>query len=567
MSRLYQLSIRNFRGIRELDWAVGGRTRCLVGPGDSTKTTILDAVQLALTPRWGVSLDDSDFHHGAVDAAIRIEATVGDLPAEFISEDRYGLHLRGWATNASELHEEPAAGMERVITVRLSVDASLEPTWVVVTAPERHPEPKRIPAKDRARLGVARVGAFTDRDLGWGQGSILSRLTEEAGGANALLANISRAAKAAVNPDALSDLQAVAAEAEALGRRLGVAPASSLRPHIDINAVSVSAGGLTLHDGEVPIRRAGLGSRRLLALALQFKLAERHGITLIDEVEHGLEPFRVRHLVRRLLKTAGQVIMATHSSVALGELEAENVVVVRSVGGATAVKPMADSLRRFFRKNPEAFLARKVLVCEGKTEIGLCLGLDRLWTEDGNEPFACMGVAIADGNGSEQATVAMAFAELGYDVALLGDSDEEVSPHPDTLAVAGVTVILWADNLAIEQRLAADLPLEPLLGLVKLAIDEHGLEPVRDAVAGRAGTAGKALGDDPRGWPGVVGETPFRTAFGAACKKKGWFKRVDLALPLVDEVLKPARGLLTATDLGNKLSALKAWVQGVGKAQ
>ena len=247
MSRLYHLSIRNFRGIRELDWAVDGGTKCLVGPGDSTKTTILDAIQLALTPRWGVSLNDSDFHNGAVDLAIHIEATVGDLPTEFITEDKYGLHLRGWAPDTTVLHEEPAAGMERLITVGFTVDASLEPTWVVVvTDPERHPEPRRIPAKDRAKLGVARVGAFADRDLGWGRGSILSRLTEEAGGATALLANISRAAKAAVNPDALADLQAVATQAEVLGREVGVAPASSLVPHIDIDAVSVSAGGLTL---------------------------------------------------------------------------------------------------------------------------------------------------------------------------------------------------------------------------------------------------------------------------------------------------------------------------------
>ena len=44
------IKIDRFRGIRELEWRVGGSFVCLVGPGDSTKTTILDAVEFALSP-------------------------------------------------------------------------------------------------------------------------------------------------------------------------------------------------------------------------------------------------------------------------------------------------------------------------------------------------------------------------------------------------------------------------------------------------------------------------------------------------------------------------------------
>jgi predicted ATP-dependent endonuclease of OLD family len=48
---LCHLKIENFRGIRALDWHTNGRALCLIGPSESTKTTILDAIELALLPR------------------------------------------------------------------------------------------------------------------------------------------------------------------------------------------------------------------------------------------------------------------------------------------------------------------------------------------------------------------------------------------------------------------------------------------------------------------------------------------------------------------------------------
>ena len=78
------VKITRFRGIKELEWAVDGRMVCLVGPGDSTKTTILDAIELALAPRWPVQFSDVDFYEceSKPDDPIEIEVTVGELPEE-----------------------------------------------------------------------------------------------------------------------------------------------------------------------------------------------------------------------------------------------------------------------------------------------------------------------------------------------------------------------------------------------------------------------------------------------------------------------------------------------------
>ena len=84
---LKHIRVRNFRGIKEMDWHIDGRIICMVGPGDSTKTTILDAIELTLLPRGYVSLSDCDFHKGNIEAPIIIEITIGDVPAELRTDE------------------------------------------------------------------------------------------------------------------------------------------------------------------------------------------------------------------------------------------------------------------------------------------------------------------------------------------------------------------------------------------------------------------------------------------------------------------------------------------------
>ncbi|MCG9115914.1 AAA family ATPase [Laribacter hongkongensis] len=41
MTRIRRLEIRNFRSIQTLDWTPSNGVNCLIGPGDSGKSTIL----------------------------------------------------------------------------------------------------------------------------------------------------------------------------------------------------------------------------------------------------------------------------------------------------------------------------------------------------------------------------------------------------------------------------------------------------------------------------------------------------------------------------------------------
>src|SRR5258706_14576513 len=86
----------NLRRIKTLRWAPAARVNCLIGPGDSTKTTVLDAIELALNPRSYQFADDSDFYDLDSDKPIKVTVTLAGIPADFKADDRYWVHLRGW---------------------------------------------------------------------------------------------------------------------------------------------------------------------------------------------------------------------------------------------------------------------------------------------------------------------------------------------------------------------------------------------------------------------------------------------------------------------------------------
>lgn len=564
--RLRRVEIERFRGIKEFRWDVVGDFVCLIGAGDSTKTTILDAIELALSPRWNASFDDADFYDAKTEEPLAITVTVGDLSKELISEAKYGYLAQGWS-HTGELHDEPKEGDELVLSIRLQVGSALEPIWAIIN--DREDEGKPIYARDRERFGCARLGAFLDRHFGWGRGSVLSRLTDKGDGLGDILAAAARAARTALadsDPEKLTDLRSAADTVQTVGAEFGVAPKDKFRPHLDVQSVSVGTGGLSLHDGEVPVRRAGLGTRRLLAVAMQREVAKADGLTLIDEVEQGLEPHRIRHLLRVLQGTeeppgARHVLMTTHAPVVIEELKAEQLHVVRTLKGCTKVHPVPDELQPIVRKASEAFLARKVLVCEGKTELGFCRYLDRHWTESGSS-FGLLGIALADGGGTEAAKVTQAFARLDYHVALLGDTDRPLNPDADTLQRDGASVFLWEGGVCIEQRILQDLPWEGVVTLVNAAMNEHGDTSVRDSVKDRLDGAMTILANDPDDWLKGLDETLLRDAIGRAAKdfrdKKGWFKRVDLAEKLAEIVVQHTDAI-QCTPLGRTIKKLRSW--------
>jgi energy-coupling factor transporter ATP-binding protein EcfA2 len=528
--RLRRLEIEHFRGIRSLDWRHVADTAALVGPGDSGKSTILDAIERALSPKWNVLFDDTDFWNLQTDKPIVIRATLTDLAPSFYRDTKFGLLLHGFNREKGEaVRASGDEDEEHALVVELRVDASLEPVWGVLDADGAgHP----FAARDREALGMLRVGGFVDQHLGWSRGSVLTRLTESGDAVGAVLAEATRQARSGLKTDGLDKLTSAAQKVEALGKKFGVGFQNALVPHLDASSLSVAAGALSLHDGKVPTRRAGLGTRRLLAVAMQREAASQSGLAIIDEFEQGLEPHRIRRLLRVLRGRApesqelanGQLILTTHSPTVLHELESTEVAVTRrAADGTVTVRSVPGAIEYVLNRTPGALLARKVIVAEGATEVGLCNALDEAWSSDAGGSFGYRGVVVVDGvGGTQPAEIAGHLATLGYEVALLIDSDAKAKVSK----AAGAVVLAWPGGLCTEQRLATDLPIAAIKQMAVMA-DERGGRGVRDALADRLKVGRAALKEDePASWVDAVDASAFRAAFGDVAKKKNqaWFK-------------------------------------------
>lgn len=196
MARIRRLSISNFRSIQALDWAPSAGINCLVGPGDSGKSSILDAIDLCLGARRNSGFGDMDFYAMNVDAPITISVTLGNLPASLMDIEFYGDFLRGYSPITGAFEDEPGAGLETVITLRLQVGADLEPSWTLYSDRAAQQQLERsLPWKERISLAPARIGGFTSSNLSWSRGSVLNRLTDDRVELGAELARAARQAR------------------------------------------------------------------------------------------------------------------------------------------------------------------------------------------------------------------------------------------------------------------------------------------------------------------------------------------------------------------------------------
>ena len=559
------LEIENFRGIKQgnLSFPLDSRVICMIGAGDSTKTTVLKAIEWVFWPTWNLIACDNDFYNCDTSNHIVIRGTFKEIPSKLLSEDKFGLYLRRpHVLLAPGINDEPEDGSDYCLTIQLTIDSTLEPKWEVVC---NRKEARPISHSDRKLLSVANVGGNCAKDMVWGKYSVLQKYADAKG----ILHDAHTAALREIASHA--DLHALDEVGETLvtvGQQYGVGFESDIKNKMFIQNGSFSSS-VGLFDGNTPLNQKGTGSQRLLSMGLNIQASAGNALLVIDEVESGLEPYRLRSLLNEFRTThtaAGQVIMTTHSPIAVAECTIGELLVVQSKDGITNLFQVKSdnaaanaTMQAEIRKNAEAFLCKRLIVCEGKTEIGFIRALDTYLAQSKNYRMAFKGVGTADGGGSSIFTCTKILRSCGYDVCLLMDSDlpEEEAQKTD-LRWDGVSVFDWDTFNALEEQLFCDVPTDVAMTMLNIAVNERGIDSVKTHLATRH-IAFEVDGERIMLSSMVPAEQKI---IGTIAKQKSWYKRIDLGEMLGDVVFENWERVESDAKLKTVVDALARWVTG-----
>lgn len=572
MAVVKKLEIKNFRSIKTLSWAPSDGINCLVGPGDSGKSTILDAIDLCLGARRSVSMGDTDFYELDVTNPIVIDVTLGRLHDSLKNLELYGEFVRGFDSSTGAIEDEPRAGIETVLTFRLTVSSDLEPEWRLYSQrAEAAGLERSIAWKERISIAAARIGNYGNTNLSWTRGSVLNQLTDVRADLSAELAKAAREARTNFGTTAATQLSESLKMVTETANALGVPVGASAQALLDAHAVSIGDGAISLHNAAgVPLRSLGTGSSRLLIAGLQRAASDAASIALVDEVEYGLEP----HRLTRLLHSLGakdsehplQVFMTTHSPIAIRELSGNQVFIVRSSDEMHNILEVgaADEVQGTVRAAPEAFLAKSILVCEGASEIGMGRGLDLYWQSSGALSFFALGGAYVNAGGGSPDNAfrrGTALLQLGYRVRVFVDADKESSTEVvDAFRLAGGELTTWKTPRALEDELFLSLSDDGVDALLGLAVELHGEATIDDHI--KSMSNGETTLKSIRAERLVSGyTTENRELLGRAAKNKsnGWFKNISKYEVVANKIVGPELAR-SDNDFCIHIEQLKRWM-------
>ena len=474
-------------------------------------------------------LSDADFHCLDVSKGICIRVTLGELP-DILMDIEIGIPIRGYDSAGGSIHPEASGELEHVVTVQLSISSDLEPRWCFCD--DNTPLEgggREVRWSHREMLLALRLGTSPAPHLSWGQRSVLNRISKSKPDTGTVLAAAARQARQTFAEGVTDQFETATSAVVEVAQALGVRGALHVNAALSAHSVSVRDGAIALHDrGGVSLANLGVGSARLLAAGLQAKAAKESAVTLIDELEHGLEPYRIARLLHHLGAKQDpppqQVVLTTHSPFVLRELDPKQIWVVRRGPDGHTALHQASSVQDgqlVLRHSAEALLSPKVLVCEGPTEQGLMQGLDLFRIEQGEPSMAVMGVTTSNGEGNNMFRRALAFAGLGYRVALFRDCDKSAPAEEAAFLSAGGQVFHWEQDNCTEQQLIQDLPDASKIELLRLAIRLKGQDAVRQGLYNQTKVTVDLAAACTAFPPELVGP------FGVAAKKGNWFKSLN----------------------------------------
>ena len=458
-----RLNIERFRGIKTLTWNPAIGLNVILGGGDVGKTTILEAIGLLLSPTNHSTLSDADYHGRAIEMGFSIEADVV-LPAQCGIDHQLKTSWPWLWDGTQAVAPIVDAGAPTthppVYRLRVRGTGDLDLMYEIMQ-PDGTADTLSVAL--RRSIGVVRLGGDdrSDRDLRLVHGSALDRLIGDKNLRSRMSRELARRrVMEQLTPDGKAALEELdrAFKEEKLPVGLDLAaigsPGASIASMVGLTAIADSV--------PLPLTSWGAGTRRLAALAIAEQNGAECPVTIVDEIERGLEPYRQRVLVERLQSEQAQVFVTTHSPAVIAAGSQATYWYVDHAGNIGPLESRKIARHRVF--DPTTFLSRLAVINEGVTEVGFARTL--LERAIGSSLLP-LGIYMSDGGGHET-TLELIEALCDGKVRFGCFADEE-GKHPDrwkrVIQVQGALVFRWTSGCTEENVIGAisDEKLEVLI--------------------------------------------------------------------------------------------------------
>lgn len=415
-----KVRVRGYRKFRDLTFEPHPKFNILVGENESGKSTLLEAIGLALTgringrpafeelnPFW-FNQDEIAAFFAARKNGQQVAPPVIDIEVFLADRDEFARHLLGAHNSDVPTHE--CAGVRLRVEPDTEYAADIEAHLVSETAiipveyykvDWRTFSDKVLTARPK-ELTTAIIDSRTIRSSN-GVDYYLRQILKDHLEPD-VKAQVSLAFRTVKEQMTAKHLQAVNEEMMALGGALDGKPISLA---MDQSSRGSWDAGVVPHVAELPFAMAGQGQQAAIKIALAMKReAKKARVAMVEEPENHLSHASLNVLLKRMEDLAGdeqQLLITTHSSFVLNRLGLDGL---RLVSRGTVVKfgELSADTVSYFKKLPgydtlRMVLAEKFVLVEGASDEILFERLYRDATghrpiEDGIDVFSMRGISL-----------------------------------------------------------------------------------------------------------------------------------------------------------------------------
>lgn len=384
-----KIVIKNYRVFKDFELTLHDEMNILVGDNDAGKSTLLEAIGVALTLRVGGRAISNDFPPHLVnsdatatylaDISKGAKATPPEVLIElYLSESVETAALKGMNNSAGDedcpgisvrAHLDPDLSAEYMQLLKDPTSLMLAPTEYYVvdwfSFAGKPINPRTLPAS------ASLIDASLIR-LDSGADYYLQRIISE---------NLDRAERADLTRtyrrlrEEFSSKPKVQEVNQRLAEKSDDVSSRSLSLAMDVSPRNGWESNVVPHLDDLPFQFIGKGEQNSLKilLALNRRIADAH-VVLVEEPENHLSFSSLNVLVSRIsAKCAGkQVIITTHSSYVLNKLGLANLVLINR-DAALKIEALSPSTQDYFRKlsgydTLRLVLAKGVILVEGPSD-------------------------------------------------------------------------------------------------------------------------------------------------------------------------------------------------------